>query len=405
MKTRLFYQSLLFWSLLCSTAWVAAAPSLKASQAQYPVDQPVVIEFSELPGNKKDWIVISTPTATAVKPGTNKQYTQGETSGSLNFGVLPPGVYEARLYFNYPVGGYKVQARAPFVVGDATPVAATASGSNSATATTPSDPAVLPPVGPTLKTQKPQYALNEPVVVQFGGLPGHREDYITVPRPGAHPTFMPQRWAYTEGKTEGEMTFNNLESGPWEVRLYFKHTGYKIQKTITFTVADPGTSLSMGSAVYAPDTPIVVKFSGFPGFKRDWLSIIAADKADHVYDKTGVYTWETDGLTTGEHEFAGLKSGKYEVRAYYNYPAGGYTVKARHAFEVIDPDEAEEETAAAPEEETETETTEPEEDVATEPEENPEAEPEENTEEAPAEPEEAADTTPKTGKNKAKAEE
>lgn len=313
------------WLLCPLMAW--AEPSLKPTKEQFTTDESVVIEFSELPGNKKDWIVISLPTATAFKPGDKRQFTDAQINGNVDFGKLDVGKYEARLYFNYPTGGYKIQAKAPFeVVG--TPISEEVATTNEI----------------TLTTDKPKYLINEPITIHFTGAPGDKKDYISVPRPNSHPTFQPQNWQYLEGKKSGSITFESLISGEWEARLYFKSTGYKIQKTLNFTVSNPETKISTEKTSYTTQEPIKVKFSELPGFKRDWLSVILADKDDAVFDKTGEFTWETNAVKEGEKEFPPLKDpGTYQVRAYYDYPTGGYEVKARAEFTVVDPDDKDDE--------------------------------------------------------------
>lgn len=306
-------------------AW--ADPALKVAKEQFTTEESVIIEFSELPGNKKDWIVISLPTATPFKPGDKRQFTDGQINGTLDFGKLDVGKYEARLYFNYPTGGYKIQAKIPFeVVG--MPLSEAASTTNEI----------------TLTTDKEQYLVNEPVTISFTGVPGDKKDYISVPRPDAHPTYQPQMWQYLEGKKSGSITFESVITGEWEARLYFKTTGYKIQKTARFHVKNPESKISTEKTSYTTEEPIKVIFSALPGFKRDWLSVIIGDKGDDAFDKTGAYTWETNGIKEGEKEFPPIKDpGTYQVRAYYDYPTGGYEVKARAEFTVVDPNDKDDE--------------------------------------------------------------
>lgn len=313
------------WLLCPLLAW--AGPSLKPSKEQFTTNESVVIEFSELPGNKKDWIVISLPTATAFKPGDKRQFTNGQIAGNLDFGKIDVGKYEARLYFNYPTGGYKIQSKMPFeVIG--TPLSEESN--------------LVQEI--TLTTDKEKYTINEPVTIKFTGAPGDQQDYISIPRPNAHPTFQPQNWQYLNGKKSGELVFDGLISGEWQARLHFKNTGYKIQKSLNFTVSNPESKISTDKTSYTTQEPIKVIFSALPGFKRDWISVIMADKDDGSFDKTENHTWETNALKEGVKEFPPLTTaGSYQVRAYYDYPTGGYEVKARAEFTVIDPNDKDDE--------------------------------------------------------------
>lgn len=62
----------------------------------------VVVHWRETPGNDSY--------------GSTWTYTQGQRSGSRDFGRLPPGEYEVRLYHDWPNGGFNVQERIRFRV-------------------------------------------------------------------------------------------------------------------------------------------------------------------------------------------------------------------------------------------------------------------------------------------------
>ena len=81
---------------------------------------------------------------------------------------------------------------------------------------------------------------------------------------------------------------------------------------------------------YAPGEPIVVHFTGLPGSAGDWITVIAADEPDDTYR-----AWSyTGGVTSGQLSFDALAPGDYEVRVYFDWPAGGYTVRSRYVFTV-----------------------------------------------------------------------
>ncbi len=78
-------------------------------------NEPIIVEYFNLPGFKQDWI-------TVVSKGANDSsydewfYTNGARNGTYTFKGLPAGNYEVRVYFNWPDGGYVVMSRYPFVV-------------------------------------------------------------------------------------------------------------------------------------------------------------------------------------------------------------------------------------------------------------------------------------------------
>ena len=91
-----------------------------------------------------------------------------------------------------------------------------------------------------------------------------------------------------------------------------------------------GTVLSPDKDVYAPDETITVNYSGMPGNTQDWITVVGVQSPDDSY---GEYYY-TDGNTEGSMEFGGLEPGSFEVRAFHDWPAGGYEIKARYPLVV-----------------------------------------------------------------------
>ncbi|MES0335740.1 MAG: serine/threonine-protein kinase [Candidatus Magnetobacterium sp. LHC-1] len=81
----------------------------------YQPYEPIVVQYSALPGNAQDWLTIVQSSAP-----TNSYnqwfYTTGQTDGSYQFNGLPPGDYDVRLYYDWPRGGYNLIKRHRFSV-------------------------------------------------------------------------------------------------------------------------------------------------------------------------------------------------------------------------------------------------------------------------------------------------
>jgi hypothetical protein len=74
-------------------------PSVTTDQATYAAGQPINLSFMDLPGNVYDWVAISV----AGSPDTSYiqwKFTNGQATGTKQFGGLPAGSYEARAYVN-----------------------------------------------------------------------------------------------------------------------------------------------------------------------------------------------------------------------------------------------------------------------------------------------------------------
>ncbi len=205
----------------------APAPALaRAQRSTYFLNAPVVIQYSGLPGNAQDWIAVSKrgdPDNTYGK----WEYTGGKTSGTITIPAgLAPGDYEVRVYFNWPSGGFNVQSRTTFSVGNR--------------AQERIDDIVLP--SNLARPTRVSYAANEAITIQYSGLPGNAQDWITVVRRG-DPDHTQGLWQYTSGKRSGTFSLpNGLGPGEYEVRVFFDWPkgGYTVQSRTTFTVTAGG---------------------------------------------------------------------------------------------------------------------------------------------------------------------
>lgn len=105
---------------------------------------------------------------------------------------------------------------------------------------------------------------------------------------------------------------------------------------LALTLALPGfPTLASAAGIVLPPTipagqPFTVRLTGLPGHVKDWVTIVQAGAPDTRY---GPYFY-TDGQKNPTFTFGPLTAGTYEVRVYFDYPKGGYTVQARQAFGV-----------------------------------------------------------------------
>lgn len=75
---------------------------------------------------------------------------------------------------------------------------------------------------------------------------------------------------------------------------------------------------------------VIVEFSGLPGNSSDWINIVPVGSKNDTWG-----TWQyTSGKTSGQLDMGYLKAGSYEVRLYFDYPNGGYTVHDSYRFTV-----------------------------------------------------------------------
>lgn len=96
------------------------------------------------------------------------------------------------------------------------------------------------------------------------------------------------------------------------------------------------TQLNLNKVSYSPDEPIIVTYSGMPGNAQDWITVVGAMAPKDSY---GEYFY-TEGQTDGDMNFGGLQPGRYEARAYHDWPNGGYEIMSRTPFTVEPPSNA-----------------------------------------------------------------
>jgi len=82
--------------------------------------------------------------------------------------------------------------------------------------------------------------------------------------------------------------------------------------------------------VASPDAQLVVFYRSFPGNEGDWITVVPAGTPDDQYSQW----YFLRGQEQGTLILPALPEGRYEVRGYYDWPDGGYTVQDRYAFTV-----------------------------------------------------------------------
>lgn len=81
----------------------------------YASGETVVVFWDGTPGNATDWVNV-VPAGSPPNDWGQFAYTNGQVSGSVEFHGLTPGQYEARVFYNYPDGGFVPQSTYSFTV-------------------------------------------------------------------------------------------------------------------------------------------------------------------------------------------------------------------------------------------------------------------------------------------------
>jgi hypothetical protein len=149
-------------------------------------------------------------------------------------------------------------------------------------------------------------------------------------------------WVYTQGKAEGIFVVENLQAGDYEARLYFDWPkgGYTVVDRLKFSVmpvleasltpAITSTYLYLATANYAADRLVNVGWHDTTGNAHDWLTVVPIATPDN---KWGPWIF-TGAKKSGWFNAGKLAPGAYEVRLYFDWPKGGYTVRDKISFNV-----------------------------------------------------------------------
>ena len=264
------------WSSVVSfnvTGSIDGTPNLELSSSYYNVTEPVLVDYSNGPGNNLDWIGLykkgQTPGGAA---STKWQYVNGSTSGSLSLAITNNAANKNKEYyvtFLENDGYTEVAPRKEFWFGDI----------------------------PTLSTDLTEYDLGDDVIVSYNGAPFNTNDWVSIYKVGVEPAAGTNTtWQYTTA-TDGSLTFSNLPKG-YYYATYHILDGYKeIAERVYFQVGDQITTITTNKLTYDLEENIVITFTDAPGLEKDWLGIYNAGDDPNI-DPLFTYKY-FDGAANG----------------------------------------------------------------------------------------------------------
>jgi hypothetical protein len=92
--------------------------------------------------------------------------------------------------------------------------------------------------------------------------------------------------------------------------------------------------LGMSTDSVVANKPFEVAWVNTPGNQQDWITLVPVGTPDNRW---GQWTY-LKNRTAGSYKFSAPKSGDYEVRLYYDWPAGGFEVIERLRVSVSGPE-------------------------------------------------------------------
>ena len=88
--------------------------------------------------------------------------------------------------------------------------------------------------------------------------------------------------------------------------------------------------LATSKTEYGTDEDIEIRFSGLPGNAQDWITVVERGAPAQDWGE-----WNyTDGKVEGKFIIRPRPPGNYEIRLFFDWPNGGFNIKARQTFTV-----------------------------------------------------------------------
>jgi uncharacterized protein (DUF2141 family) len=182
-----------------------------------------------------------------------------------------------------------------------------------------------------VNTSKNTYNVNENIVVNFSEMLAHNDDWIGVYATGSTNAWENViRWSWTNDVSDGEITFNGLPSGSYEVRAFYNNS-YVLEASKIFTVGAVGGGATVNTSKnsYLPNESIVSNYTNMSGSNKDWIGIYPAGTTN-AWGNMIQWEWIA-GNIAGAQTFNPLPAGNYEVRVFFN---NSLVSEAIHAFSV-----------------------------------------------------------------------
>ena len=171
----------------------------------------------------------------------------------------------------------------------------------------------------TLSMTKQGYTTTDTIRIHFNEMTNHHKDWIGIyPADTSTEWKNVVKWAWTQNKSEGTLSFKNLPAGKYEARAFYNNS-YDIEAKHAFQVTgnQAKAELSATKAVFKADEDVRINFKNINGATNDWLAIYPADKNN---DWKNVVKWKFNkgGVKAGQANFDKLPAGPYRAVVYYN---------------------------------------------------------------------------------------
>ena len=248
--------------------------TVTTTKVSYLPSEDIIANFSNMSGSNEDWIGIYP------KGSSNDwenviawKWIEGEINGTKTYAPLPTGEYDIRVFFN---NSFNLEANSSFVV--EIPVSEELN----------------------ISLEKDNYEPFELIHVNFANMSGQATDWLGIFPVGANNEKESAiEWRDTNSTVTGQISFNGLKAGDYELRAYFDT---ELKQTVPFTIV--------------PTEPIRVLYDDFESGTIDprWVRVSGRDM-------TLLNVGAID-LAVGHKERQVWTRGQHSLRTYADYHGG-----------------------------------------------------------------------------------
>lgn len=224
----------------------AGLPVVSVNNKTYQLNENIVVNYQNGPGNTTDWVGIyksnQTPGPT---PSVKWAYVNKSslTAGTLNFSLNTAGEYYAA--FLEKDGYNELAERAYFYVGKL----------------------------PAISMDKAEFKISEPVRFTVKSAPANATDWLGIYKIAEIPKDTKATAYQYITSDSASYSFNNLPKGYYFARYFLNDSYSSVGDDVFFSVGDTIATISTDKNAYDLGDLISVTFADGPGKAKDWLGI------------------------------------------------------------------------------------------------------------------------------------
>jgi len=183
----------------------------------------------------------------------------------------------------------------------------------------------------TVDVGKATYTPIEKILVRFSDMEAKNNDWIAIyPEESNNDWKNVIQWRWTDDISTGQLNFNSLPEGNYEVRAFYNNS-YKMEASKKFFVIKEDPNVITNKISYTNHEKIIVNFTNMIVQNQDWIAIYPKG-SDSTWGNQIQWQWTND-TPNGTLTFNALPAGEYEVRAFYN---NSFKVEVKQDFTVTE---------------------------------------------------------------------